>query len=207
MTKIPCSMILDLLPTYADGLCSQQSSALIREHLCSCDNCRKALQVLQEPVEVEPSLKEKNLHSADPLKKIRADQFYRVGFAVLLTLVLAVCAMLAVQEVDFLQDFFFPMQTVGIRSQQEEAVWQQPFYVFSEDNFLTFDSPFCEVAVVNAAYSAGDVTIRFKDADGNIVLDNVCVPHGVKVPLELKRFEPYWVEVLAADGEYYLNFV
>lgn len=213
MMKIPCSIILDLLPTYAEGLCSEESNGLVQAHLSSCTSCRAALDVLKKPVEVESSVKEENLHAADPMKKIRAFQFYRVGFSVLLTLVLVVSAMFAVQEVGVLHDFFFPMLTVGLRSHQEEATWQEPFYCFWDDDFpdddcLVFDSIFWEKAVVNdAGVSFGDVTIRIKDIDGNIVLDNVYVPLGKRVPLELERFKPYWVEILAAEGEYYLNFV
>ncbi|MDO5401398.1 MAG: zf-HC2 domain-containing protein [Eubacteriales bacterium] len=205
--KIPCSMILDLLPTYIDDLCAEETAALVEEHLRSCDSCRAACEALKTPVEVDGVQKQKNIKSANPLKKIRKDQFYRVGFSVLLTFILVVSAMFAVQEVGFLHDFFFPKRTVGIRSHQEEAAWQQPFYTFTDDDFVMFDSIFWEKAVTNdAGVSAGDVTIRIKDADGNIVLDNVYLPLGVKVPLDLKRFEPYRVEILAAEGEYYLNF-
>lgn len=208
MTNIPCSIILDLLPSYVDGLCSEESNTLVEKHLEGCEGCRKACEALQAPVEVDALQKQENLKSVNPLKKIRKEQFYRVGFAVLLTLVLVVSAAAVVQEVGVVNDFFFPMQTAILRSHQPEAVWQDVHYAFSDEALLTFDSIFFKVAVVNdGTVSAGDVTIRFKDADGNIVLDNVYVPYGREVKLDLKRFTPYRVEVLAAEGDYFLNFV
>lgn len=206
--KIPCSMILDLLPTYIEGLCSEETAVLVREHLAGCEHCRAAYETLKVPVQVDVLEKKNNLKSANPLKKIRKEQFYRVGFAVLLTLVLVVSAAAVVQEVGVVNKFFFPKQMAVLRSRQPEAVWQGVDYAFSDEDFLIFDSFFYDIAVVNdGAVSDGDVTIRFKDAQGNIVLDNVYVPCGKEVSLDLERFTPYYVEILAAEGEYFLNFV
>lgn len=37
--KIPCDLILDLLPMYQNNLCSEGSEAIITEHLATCDKC------------------------------------------------------------------------------------------------------------------------------------------------------------------------
>ncbi len=45
--KLPCPMIQDLLPLYADEICSAESHALVEEHLFGCDSCTKKLRDLQ----------------------------------------------------------------------------------------------------------------------------------------------------------------
>ena len=55
--NITCNIIKDLLPLYAEDMVSQDSKALVDDHLCGCDSCRKELEALKEapkvPVEVE----------------------------------------------------------------------------------------------------------------------------------------------------------
>lgn len=41
--KNECAVIEDLLPLYADGVCSQESRELVEEHLSRCETCRTAL--------------------------------------------------------------------------------------------------------------------------------------------------------------------
>ena len=40
--KHECSIVRDLLPLYAEGMLSQESTAFVKEHLESCDDCRAA---------------------------------------------------------------------------------------------------------------------------------------------------------------------
>ena len=37
-----CDVILDLLPLYIDGCCSEESSRLVEAHLAVCEKCRDA---------------------------------------------------------------------------------------------------------------------------------------------------------------------
>lgn len=45
--KIPCDLILDLLPLYQNNLCSEGSEAIITEHLATCENCNKVLDKME----------------------------------------------------------------------------------------------------------------------------------------------------------------
>lgn len=67
--KLPCEMIRDLLPSYVDGLTSDVTNEVIREHIETCDECRKILQRMQEPENIEPEESEKEI---DFLKKTRS---------------------------------------------------------------------------------------------------------------------------------------
>lgn len=55
--NITCNIIKDLLPLYAEDMVSEDSKALVDDHLCGCDSCRKELEALKQapkvPVEVE----------------------------------------------------------------------------------------------------------------------------------------------------------
>ncbi|MBP3683604.1 MAG: zf-HC2 domain-containing protein, partial [Oscillospiraceae bacterium] len=49
---IPCDLILDLLPLYQRGLCSENSEMIITEHLTGCDACYEILSKMDEKVDV-----------------------------------------------------------------------------------------------------------------------------------------------------------
>ena len=42
-----CDVIRDLLPLYADEVCSEASKALVEEHLCNCEACGEELRVMR----------------------------------------------------------------------------------------------------------------------------------------------------------------
>ena len=41
--KIPCDVIMDLLPLYYDGVCNENSKRIVEEHLAECASCKSAL--------------------------------------------------------------------------------------------------------------------------------------------------------------------
>ena len=45
--KMNCDVIRDLLPLYADEVCSEASKALVEEHLQSCESCGKELRIMR----------------------------------------------------------------------------------------------------------------------------------------------------------------
>lgn len=47
MEKLNCSIIKDLLPSYLDGICSEDSRKAVEEHLASCEACRAHTQNLE----------------------------------------------------------------------------------------------------------------------------------------------------------------
>lgn len=65
--KLPCKVIEDMLPMYYDGVCSEESAALIEEHLKECPHCSHILAELRSDI-VAP---QKNIDDIKPLKKIQ----------------------------------------------------------------------------------------------------------------------------------------
>lgn len=49
-----CAVIRDLLPLYAEGLASEESKALVEEHLTGCSDCRRRLEELKTPAAPAP---------------------------------------------------------------------------------------------------------------------------------------------------------
>lgn len=46
--KLPCNVVQDLLPLYHDGVCSEESKELVREHIATCAQCKDYLHSLKE---------------------------------------------------------------------------------------------------------------------------------------------------------------
>lgn len=48
--KLSCNVIRDLLPLYRDGVCADETRALVEEHLEDCASCRAELAALDAPL-------------------------------------------------------------------------------------------------------------------------------------------------------------
>ena len=46
--RITCDVIQDLMPSYVDGILSEDSQALVKEHMEACKECRKMLEIMKE---------------------------------------------------------------------------------------------------------------------------------------------------------------
>ena len=49
MSKIPCEVIRDLLPSYIDELTSDVTNKEIEAHVFECENCKKVLEQMSAP--------------------------------------------------------------------------------------------------------------------------------------------------------------
>lgn len=47
MKQINCNLIRDLIPSYLDGICSEDSKDAIKEHLMGCEKCRRYVNSLK----------------------------------------------------------------------------------------------------------------------------------------------------------------
>ena len=66
-SKLPCHIVRDLLPNYADGLLSPESEAEVKAHLEECEECRAVYRQMTGP-EPEPQISE-DAAEVDYLKK------------------------------------------------------------------------------------------------------------------------------------------
>lgn len=89
--KLECEVIRDLLPLYAEHIASPASTALVEEHLSTCEACRAELEQMERPVPVRPEAQEDA-----PLKSIKIAitrrQLRAMVCAFMIALVLAAAA-------------------------------------------------------------------------------------------------------------------
>ncbi len=72
MSKVNCNIIKDILPLYLDRVVSDDTNALVKEHLLHCDQCNKELSLLKSSLSVpEVVITEKD--DIAVLKKIGLD--------------------------------------------------------------------------------------------------------------------------------------
>ena len=91
--KLPCKVIEDMLPMYYDKVCSEESAALVEEHLRSCPRCAQMLADLGAEIDIP----EQKVDDVKPLRKIQKSykKMKLVGLiALLCALILVPCAFL-----------------------------------------------------------------------------------------------------------------
>lgn len=89
--KLPCKVVEDLLPLYYDGICTEESAALVEEHLKDCPCCSHLLSDLRSDV----ALPKKSADDIQPLKKLQKSyQKMRFGWWLAMLCLLVLIPML-----------------------------------------------------------------------------------------------------------------
>lgn len=52
MEEMNCSVIYDLLPLYIEGMCSDETRLMVKEHLENCKECRSSLEYMKKNIEI-----------------------------------------------------------------------------------------------------------------------------------------------------------
>ena len=98
MNKITCNVIEDMLPLYKEGLLSEDSKAIVEEHLKECPRCENYLKELSAPLDSiadSPENTSNNLAlDKAPLLAIRKKLLYKKYITIAASVVLAVIFML-----------------------------------------------------------------------------------------------------------------
>ena len=84
MEKLNCDIIRDLIPSYADGICSDATKKCVEEHIGTCDGCRRMLESCRHTLSGE-TLDQKGLDGLRKIKQIMT--FHKaVSYALLMFL-------------------------------------------------------------------------------------------------------------------------
>ncbi|MBR3057626.1 MAG: zf-HC2 domain-containing protein [Clostridiales bacterium] len=43
-----CNVIQDLLPSYVDGICSEETAGIVKAHLATCESCRRSFEAMKQ---------------------------------------------------------------------------------------------------------------------------------------------------------------
>lgn len=85
--EITCDIIRDLLPSYLDGICSEDSKKIIGQHISTCADCASLMDVLQESEASERQWEAKQIAFMKKIKK-NAGKKEIVGLGILLAAIL-----------------------------------------------------------------------------------------------------------------------
>ena len=85
--KLPCYIVRDMLPQYAEDLLSQESTRDIKRHLEECEECREIYRLMTG---AEPEIPEEDVKEVDYLKKVRKSRS-KVIIAAIVIVALVAC--------------------------------------------------------------------------------------------------------------------
>ncbi|MBQ3391470.1 MAG: zf-HC2 domain-containing protein, partial [Clostridia bacterium] len=99
-----CEIIRDLMPLCSEGLCSEDSKALIEEHIRTCEECRKLYEGLPADVVADAAVPEESKALRKVNKKLK---FGKAWLILLIALVLGLGYLTVGQfaKVEFIQSF------------------------------------------------------------------------------------------------------
>lgn len=105
MSKMECHVIEDLLPSYADDICSPETRQEVEEHLQGCGECRAKLEQMRQDEESLGAGEPVGITGIQPFRKIsrkmKHNRTVKVAAIVLLSIVCGVFGVLTVSQ-------FFP---------------------------------------------------------------------------------------------------
>ena len=85
MNKKDCKIIQDLLPSYTDGITSQETNNYIEDHLKNCIECRDTLKNMNKEIELNENIEQK-----EELKYLRGFKNRR-NIIVVLSILFTIC--------------------------------------------------------------------------------------------------------------------
>ena len=135
--KLPCKVIEDMLPLYYDGVCSEESSVLVEEHLIECPGCRNMLCDLRS----EAGMSAKPYDDLKPLKGIqkrwkKSKQTYiKRGICItLVSLLLALIVLTGIWYFSYAR-YYFEMAGVMERTPDEDAFFSSSDYTVESGEY------------------------------------------------------------------------
>jgi len=80
---LPCNVIIDLLPLYNEGGCSEESRQIVEEHLQNCENCRELCGNIPIPVKEAPPKPSESETFRKISRKLKKSRYSKLISAVL----------------------------------------------------------------------------------------------------------------------------
>lgn len=201
-----CNIIKDLLPSYIEEICSEETAKTVEEHIEHCEKCQRYLQMMKQPTNSILMMTEEVTVAKEPFKRINKKRRIQVLIAVVITFMVTIIGAWVVQDVGAVNDIFFPDEWGFATVTDDMEEWEG--VKFNDQNYIIFDSIFWRKVIVNNANNEKNVLLRVKDDNDNIVIDEVQVPAGKSVKLEgLKRNEKYYIEIKAPQGRFTITAV
>ena len=204
-----CNIIRDLLPSYIDGICSEETVAEVEKHIFNCADCKKIMRTMQLPAKdaIETNFEE----AKKPFKRINKKRRLQVVIASLMTFMITIIGHQVVQDVGVVNQFFFPKVHGIVEITDDNEEWRGISFshdLINTQDYVIYDSFFWTKEVINDANNESDVLLRVKDEQGNIIVDEFQISPGNGMQFKkLKRNKKYFFEIKAPQGRYSINAV
>ena len=134
MEKISCSVVKDLLPLYVDGVLTEDSSKLVKNHLDSCPACKEQYEKMKDtsnPVKAKTVDKEKAV-----IKRIRNKINLKRWLGICVTALLVIAIALGAFYGIVHKQSYLAYADTGLYVENNELRTNKPYYCY-----YGFDSP------------------------------------------------------------------
>ena len=166
--KIPCSVIRDLLPLYAEKMVEPETENLVAEHLADCSDCREKLSAMKE--KAEPAIE-----TAKPLlnlkKQIRRRRWRAVAIAALCVFIILFTSFYHTSKMNMLpwKEGLIKVKGVEIVS-PENRLGRTYHTLYERDTEVIVPEKYTGEALVFDTDSSivGTICTSFRDDDGTL---------------------------------------
>lgn len=169
--KLPCEMIQDLLPLYHDGVCSEVSKTVVREHLAGCDACAQLLRNMDADIDI-PKL---DADEAKPLREIQTRLEIQKKKVKCIAFAMAILCLLTLAWIALLE---WPLVPV-----EPEAYILDDIYHFSDDIYrIPYRIPYYQLS--GGIHVLEDGTIYYdwkRPVLEKKVADEMAAPHSLMI--------------------------
>jgi len=118
-----CELINDLLPLYADNVCSEESKAAVAKHIADCDKCRTQLEKMGRPISVNPA---EDIAVMKRIKKrIRIEKIV-IGASIAIVLIIALTVLnFFMFSVDYSMDYHINnlAENIAVKEEENGDLW------------------------------------------------------------------------------------
>lgn len=207
MNKVSCNVIRDLLPLYIDGVASDDSESMIKEHLASCEECSREYDRMKIELVVKESSKinQQSIEAFENFgKRIKLKRIVTALIAALCTAIIFICAYFAFLDRGALMEYLTPSIEVSLKNIDASDNWKQ--VRVGDSGYLNFNSRFYKMHIMPGAGADYTVSMRISDLNGNVIKE-FTLESGKGVSLEdLERNTDYKVEIMTDDKFVFFTF-
>ena len=135
--KLSCKVIEDMLPMYYDGICSDESAALVEEHLKECSQCSRVLADLHSGINIP----EKPVDDLKPLEGIQKKwkkskwTYIRKGICATLAALLLVTAVLTGIWYFSYAKYYYRLTDIMECTSKEDKFFTSSDYTVEKDGY------------------------------------------------------------------------
>ncbi|PFG05279.1 zf-HC2 domain-containing protein [Bacillus sp. es.034] len=137
-----CNIVRDLLPSYIDHLCSQDSIHFIEEHMNSCEKCREVLESMKNNVDLSNNMDEVyKVEVKRPFQKV--SRFFNAQKKLTNYLLIATLCSLLIGFVFLIQsnkkfsEYKEEVTNLEVVDQEKEAIMDDVFQILGDSTELT----------------------------------------------------------------------